>query len=302
MYAPISRSIVVACQDTRDGKQFRPAVGNTTTDGATPAPCAGGDASFSSFSSLRVFDADTLEERPGNGPLRFLPGVRVTEMTLVPGSGRNGNFLGVPMGKDHCWDPLLSQTPAAAIGGDVVAVACCRCATATDGRQNDSGSWHLGADEYEGREQSGKETSRTGVDHPSGRGSTAAAAVVNETATPVRSSSAAPVTTVIAAFEVVACGDDGDEAGGNTTGKKPDRTTGGIDVNDVTNGHRLAPDDGHGTGKSEGGTFLASLAAAPAMEGACFCLEALGERFIAGSTDDKIIVLGWEGSERGSFR
>lgn len=306
-YAPISRSIVVAGHHTRDENKCSPAAAKTTSDGAIPAPRSGGEPEgfsrksaprFSSSSSLRIFDAETLEERPGGGPLHLLPGVRVTGITLFTGRGRNGNFLNVPLGKDSFRDSFSSQAAAAAVGGEVVAVACCRCATKSNEGQQDGGGWHEGAEKCEGLDPRGKEIPTSNVGNPSGWGPAAAAATTNQPAAHPPSWSAAIFTTVIAAFEVVAYGTDGVDDGENV----PDRTTEGTDGDYKGNGQCIASGDGHGTEGSDGGTFLAAVAASPEMEGACFCLETLGERFVAGSTDDKIIVLGWEGSKRGGFR
>ncbi len=311
VYAPTSRSIVVAGHHTRDENKCIPTAAITTSGGAIPTPRSGGEPegfrdtsapSVSSSSSLRIFDADTLEERPGGGPLRLLPGIRITGITLFTGRGRNGNFLGVPLGNGGSWGPSSSQAAAAAVGGDVVAVACCRYGATTTEGQHDCGVWHGDAEECEGRGKPGKEIPSTSDGNPTGWGPAAAAATANQPAAPTSSSSAGLVTTVIAAFEVVAHGAGGVDDGGSIKGEVPDRTTEVIDGDYDGNGRCLASSDGHGTEGSDGGTFLAALAASPEMAGACFCLEALGERFVAGSTDDKIIVLGWEGSERRGFR
>jgi len=312
VYAPTSRSIVVVGHHTKDENNCKPTAGITTHGSAIPASRSGGEPGvflhmpaprFSRLSSLRIFNADTLEERPGGGPLHLLPGVRVTGITVFPGRGRNGNFLNVPMRKGSSRDPFAPQTVASAVGGDVVAVACCRCAATTTGEQQASGGLHGGGEEGEGRwEQPGKKTSSTIAVTPSGWGPAAAATRANETAALSYSSRAALVTTVIAAFEVIAHGADGVDDGGRITGKLLDRTGEGIDGDYAGNGRFLASGDDHVGRESDGGMFMAALAASSEMEGACFCLEALGERFVAGSTDDKIVVLGWEGSERGGLR
>lgn len=247
VYVPTSRSIVVACHTSSDKRKLCSHAGETaTTTGASPAPrCGTGQAiplpvpaSSSSFSSLRIFDADTLEERPGTSPLCLLPGVRVTGVALLPG-------LGSPLGAAAPNDlvspnPRLVPAAAAAVGGDVVAVACCSCTptTETEERLGSSGT------------------------RPAGR-----------------------VTTVVAAFEVVACGNDGGVVVGD--GELPHHTTDRFD-----SGGREGGDD----------TGLAALAASPEMAGAWFGLETLGKRFVAGSTDDRIVVLGWEGCEQQGTR
>lgn len=110
LYAPVTRSIVVACQDNTSGDDGRRGVG------PVPPSCP------SLSCSLRVFNADTLDERPG-GPLHLIPGVKVTGMASLdlkerwkpPGQTTSlcdRNSIGVDI-----------SSPA--VGGDVVAVACC---------------------------------------------------------------------------------------------------------------------------------------------------------------------------------
>lgn len=123
LYAPVTRSIVVACQDYAHDKTGGRFAGDV---GSVPPSCP------SLSSSLRVFNADTLDERPG-GPLHLIPGVRVTGMASLglkerwkpPGRTTaicDGNMLGI-------------NTSSAAVGGDVIAIACCFEAN-RDRRQN----------------------------------------------------------------------------------------------------------------------------------------------------------------------
>lgn len=136
---------------------------------------------------------------------------------------------------------------------------------------------------------------------------TAATAADGNTAVPSPSPGTTLVTTVLAAFEVVACGNDGcvvDEDGGIATGEIPRQT---IDGGVGSDGARRRPvacdgDGGNGGGGGGGGTILAALAASPEMAGAWFGLEALGKRFVAASTDDKVVVFGWKGREEGDLR
>eukprot|EP00752_Nemacystus_decipiens_P002970 g2759.t1 len=244
VYVPTSRSIVVACHTSSDKReQDSPTAGKTTINaGTAPAPRCGAQQpappsiaasrTRNSASCLRIFDADTLEVRPGTGPLCLRPGVRITGVALLPG-------LGCPVGgaAPSRFPRLVPATAAAAVGGDVVAVACCSCASTTESEERLRGSG----------------------------------------ARP-----AAGVTTVVAAFEVVASGGNG---GGGTVGEDGEfssRTADGI-----VGGGRDCGD----------GTRLAALAASPEMAGAWFGLETLGKQFVAGSVDNRIIVLGWEGCQ-----
>lgn len=248
VYVPTSRSIVVACDTSSDEttQDSHPPSGETSTPtGATPAPRCGTEeqtaslstaASSRSTSRLRVFDADTLEERPGTRPLCLRPGVRVTGAALLPGP------VG-PLGAaaSNRFARSVPAEAAAAVGGDVVAVACCSCAPTAEPEERFGGS---------------------GSHRP-----------------------AAGVTTIVAAFEVVACG-NGREAVGDDV-ELPRRTADG-----VVGGGRERDDDTH----------LAAIAASPEMAGAWFGLESLGKRFVAGSADDRIAILGWEGCEKQSIR
>lgn len=99
---------------------------------------------------------------------------------------------------------------------------------------------------------------------------------------------AAGVTTVVAAFEVVAsCRNDAGAVAAGGGGEAPRQMADGI---------------GGGGRKGGDATVLASLAASPEMAGAWFGLETLGERCVAGSADDRIVVLGWEGCEQQGTR
>lgn len=150
---------------------------------------------------------------------------------MLPGVG---GPLGAAVPND-----LAGQNPrsvpgaAGAVGGDVVAVACCSCTSTTDTEEGLVGNGNRPA---------------------------------------------AGVTTVVAAFEVVACGKGRGTVG--VDGELPHHTTDGTD---------------RGGREGDDGTGLAALAASPEMVGAWFGLETLGNRFVAGSTDDRIVVLGWEG-------
>lgn len=126
LYAPVTRSIIVACHDYAYDKTS----GDDDRCGVRPVP-----PSCPSLScSLRVFNVDTLDERPG-GPLHLIPGVRVTGMASLDLKER--------------WKPPGRTTPiydrngigvnisSAAVGGDVIAVACC-FETNRDRRQNEN--------------------------------------------------------------------------------------------------------------------------------------------------------------------
>lgn len=101
VYAPASRSIVVVCYGNATGKVAEKNI-------------------FAS--SIRIFDVGTLEERPG-GPLFLLPGVRITGIALLginsplQVSQETSARVGHVEGYEHF--------PTTAIGGDVIAVACC---------------------------------------------------------------------------------------------------------------------------------------------------------------------------------
>eukprot|EP00903_Cladosiphon_okamuranus_P007632 g7401.t1 len=216
---------------------------------ASPPPPQTATSLPHSASCLRIFDADTLEERPGSStsPFRLRPGVRVTGVALLPGlDGPLGAAAPNPLARPH--PRPVTPAAAAAVGGDVVAVACYSCTSATAGQS---------------------------AERPEGGGGGARPA-------------AAGVTTVVAAFEVVAYrGNDAGAAAAGEEGEEPRDTA-----------------DGIGDGGHEGGDaiVLAALAASPEMAGAWFGLETLGKRCVAGSADDRLVVLGWEGCEQQGLR
>lgn len=287
VYVPTTRSIVVAC----DG------YGDKTTEVAEAAAngASRGKAEQQVFStpscssSLRVFDADTLEERPG-GPLHLLPGVRVTGMALLGVDPLRNASLEAGAGATPWADGEGGSPPAAAVGGDVVAVACC------SERACGEGTPHRG--DGRRREQDEEVQQHRGGGVVSGSVA-AAVAVAAENVTDSANANPADVdvdhaannavddeckpdtlVTVLAAFEVVAC------ASHAATGAE-----GGIG--------RGASHCKVSDGSVGSGTILAPLAAAPEMEGVCFSLKTLSGRFVAASADDKVVVFGWGGSGGG---
>ncbi|CAN0352073.1 unnamed protein product [Ectocarpus sp. 12 AP-2014] len=143
LYVPATRSIVVACHT--DGENEGDQDNLTTTARATAAPIQRARQDMpmslptgSSMSRLQIFDADTLEERPGAGPLRFQPGVRVTGIALLS-CPEGGGCLRQTLTPAAQGAPRIDEIPMA-VGGDVVTVSCCSCvkegsATTTDNGQ-----------------------------------------------------------------------------------------------------------------------------------------------------------------------
>lgn len=267
VYAPTTRSIVMACNEYR-GKT---AVAKAATSGASRADARQVLSPPSCLSSLRVFDADTLEERPG-GPLHLLPGIRITGMAQLGVDPLRNASHG--MGTRAPWADVAGGSPPAAVGGDVIAVACCsaRAHGERTPRHDDGQREHVDVQRQRG-------------DGVAAGSITAAAAAAATAAIPIVENDAKdeckPDTLgiVLAAFEVVAYA-----------------------------GH-VAADAKGGVGRSSscckisdangGGTTLAPLAAAPEMGGVCFNLETLSGRFVAASVDEKVVVYGWNGSGGG---
>lgn len=280
VYVPTTRSIIVACDDYR-GKTT--AVAEAATRGASLGEAQQVCSPPSCTSSLQVFDADTLEERPG-GPLHLLPGVRVTGMALLgldpfPIVSRETGTGATP------WADGGGSPPAAAVGGDVVAVACCSARRCAEGTPRDD----------HGRQREHEEVRQHWVNGVTSGCIVATAAIAadnaNANAVDVNIDHASKnavddeckpdaLVTVLAAFEVVAC------ASQVATGAE-----GGIG--------RSASRCKVADGNVGSGTILAPLAAAPEMEGVCFSLKTLSGRFVAASADDKVVVFGWGGSKGG---
>ncbi|CAM9384098.1 unnamed protein product [Ectocarpus sp. 6 AP-2014] len=276
LYVPATRSIVVACHTNgeNDGDEDH----LTTTARAAAAPIQRARQNMpsslptgSSKSRLQIFDADTLEERPGAGPLQLQPGVRVTGIALLscPGGGGGLRQALAPVAQGA---PRIDEIPMA-VGGDVVTVSCCSCvkegttATTDNGQEAVDGGVQ-GCVEEKAPAPVGSTFRGSGADSPL---NASTAAIPTSSATPPPPppppppplpSGTASVKTVIAAFEVVA----------------------------------------YSTDDCGCGMELAAIAASPEIAGACFGLKALGNRFVVASADDRVIVLGWKGHNGGGFR
>lgn len=287
VYVPTTRSIVVACDVYGDKTA---AVAEDATNGALRDEAERQVFSTPSCSSsLRVFDADTLEERPG-GPLHLLPGVRVTGMALLGvdplcNASREAGAGATPWADGEGGNP-----PAAAVGGDVVAVACCSeraCGEGTprrdDGRQREHDE---GVQQHRGSGVSSSSVAAAvaiAADNAAENASAnPAGADVDHAANNAVDAECKPDTlvTVIAAFEVVACASHAATGAEGGIGRGASRCK--------------VPDGNVGSG-----TLLAPLAVAPEMEGVCFSLKTLSGRFVAASADDKVVVFGWGGSGGG---
>lgn len=330
VYVPVTRSIVVACYSSSGHGTNNANMDNKNTSdtdaissslcGTDQETCSSPYATrLSSSSSLRIFDADTLEERSGGSPLRLLPGVRVTGIALLASPGGDGALQKLPVGSTATaaqavpqidgYDrrlPLESDGAAsAAVGGDVVAVACCSCAsTTTETGRKEGYDGGVVSEEFKELEQPGMGSHEaSGSGGPKYCGTSSTAADGNMTV-PSPSPSKTLVTTVLAAFEVVACGYDGvavkGDGGITATGELPHGIMDGVDSDGAK--RPSVGCDGDGDSEGEGGIILAALAASPEMAGAWFGLEALGKRFVAASTDDKVVVFGWKGSQEGGLR
>ncbi|CAM9107800.1 unnamed protein product, partial [Hapterophycus canaliculatus] len=267
VYVPVTRSIVVAFQTSSDDVELyrSSAAGAQPRDTQTEArPLS--SSLLSSSSTLRIYDADTLEERPGTGPLRLLPGVRVTGMALLPGyprifGGTATTSTAIAAAQviariDRHGRNFARPAEASAVGGDVIAVACYNSAKTTSTKEVENGrnstgdggfGWH---DEDEGRTPGSERLNRSDV-LPSRSAPTTVPSAVSDEPHP-SSGKAASAVTVLAAYEVVAFS-----------------------------------------------TTLTPLAASPEMVGACFSVEALGTRFVAVSNNERVVVFGWEGREEG---
>ncbi|CAM9404952.1 unnamed protein product [Ectocarpus fasciculatus] len=279
LYVPATRSIVVAC-NTNESEGDEDNL--TTTARATAAPIHRARQDMppslptgSSMSTLRIFDAETLEERPGAGPLQLRAGVRVTGIALLS-CPRGGAGLRRTRAPDAQGAPRIDEIPMA-VGGDVVTVSCCSFAkegstTTTDNGPEAVDGGVLGcADEEKAPAPVGVTFGGSGADLPL---NSPTAAIPTSSATspppapppppppPPLPPGTAGVKMVIAAFEVVAYSTDG-----------------------------------RGCGME-----LAALAASPEIAGACFGLKALGNRFVVASADDRVIVFGWNGRQGGGFR
>ena len=251
LYVPVTRSIVVACLDharRKAGSSF------PNDDPGSLEPMQPTLPSLAS--SLRVFDADTLDERPG-GPLHLHPGIRVTGLATL---GLNEQWK-VPVwtATARNRDRKYEDIPSAAVGGDIIAVACCY-------------------DDHDGHPR--------GVNGEFTHMSAVSIADFDDPTT---------LKTVVAAFEVVAYTDQNAE--GNSTGRKTDDT--GMDsVSKTCTFGRHVGHTGI-TDSTRGSTSLESLAASTAMAGACFSLETIDCCFVAMALDDNVLVLGWSGRKGG---
>lgn len=258
-----------------------------------------------------MFDADTLEERPG-GPRRFLPGARVTGMARLGLSPRVGALPPRKNAGDARSGGASPQRPSVpimeAVGGDVIAVACCLSAPLTaDGTKDKPRRQPLRwKDATGGGDATGPPC------FSSSSSSSSCDAVGTDTSD---RSKADALATVIAAFEVVAFGGDGAADQDNTKNDiLLDAGKSGSNGNVVSCNAPPRPtaaaaaaandDGGKKTEDSQfiGGTItsLESLAASEEMPGACFCLETLGGGFVAASVDDRVVIFGWIGQENGS--
>lgn len=199
LYVPTTRSIVVACRGSINSSNDNTSCdGKAVLVGTRRANNTTQDRQVSVVaSSLRVFSADTLEERPGDA-VYLRPGIRITGLSRLgvepvtklslrtsPGSDysarRTKNTLrdtgaaagGIGVGLE------TTIGAAAAVGGDAIAVACC---------------FHAG-DGEESLNMSNKGKRRPTMQKQAAGGSTMTNSTLS-TAT----------TTVVAAFEVVAWG------------------------------------------------------------------------------------------------
>ena len=278
LYVPTTRSIVVACDDHRSKAT---AVAEAVASGASR-----GEAEQQVFpppnftSSLRVFDADTLDERPG-GPLQLLPGVRVTGMAHLGHDPLRCVPREMDTGAATPWADGGESPPAAAVGGDVVAVACSSARAWAEGTPRDDDGRQREHEEVRQHRVNGVTSGCIAADSANANGADIDIDYAASNADHDECKSDALVS-VLAAFEVVAC------ASHVATGAE-----GGIG--------RSASRCKVANGKMGSGTILAPLAAAPEMEGVCFCLKTLSGCFVAASVDDKVVVFGWGGS-RGGLR
>ncbi|CAM9475795.1 unnamed protein product [Ectocarpus sp. 4 AP-2014] len=280
LYVPATRSIVVACHTNGENEGDEDKLATTARVTAAPIHRAGQDMpsslpTGSGMSRLQIFDADTLEERPGAGPLQFQPGVRVTGIALLPCPGGGGGLRQTLAPAAH-GAPRIDEIPMA-VGGDVVTVSCCSCVKEGSTAMTDNGQEAVdggvqGYVEEKAPAPVGATFGGSGADSPLN----ASAAVIptsSSTSPPVPPppppspppplpSGTAGVKTVIAAFEVVA----------------------------------------YSTDDCGCGMELAAIAASSEIAGACFGLKALGNRFVVASADDRVIVLGWNGHDGGGFR
>lgn len=258
VYVPVTRSIVVAFCGGKDEEE---------TLCAESAGASGGEpgqtrpVSWNIFlCSLRVFDADSLDERPG-GPLLLLPGVRITGIAPLGTSVPSG----VPLGTSV--RVVGQDTPAAAVGGDVIAVACC-CAPTLFADSEDQTGCHA--------------TRKNGPDDTG----------FSEQRDPDND-----LVTFISAFEVVAHGKDGvvDNKSNKQTGGSAEcrRETSPTNASVSSCESNIVDDD------CWGGTFLAPLAGLAELAGSCFNLKVLGTRYVAASVNDKVVVMGLVGRDGG---
>ncbi|CAM9823710.1 unnamed protein product [Scytosiphon promiscuus] len=193
VYVPVTRSIVVAHGMRLSSSSLLP-----------------------SSSTLRIYDADTLQERPGIGPLRLLPGVRVTGMALLPGfpsifrgkAASSAAFIaaqGLPQ-IDAKGLRLPMPAEAAAVGGDAIAVACCKSVDPGSTKQEESQRESNGDGGLRRHDRDKRQAPvRKDLSHVDAVPSRKFATTASAPDRPAPSiGKAASVVTVLAAFEVVA--------------------------------------------------------------------------------------------------
>lgn len=294
IYAPRTRSIIVACRDNNFGtstgigiegrdKTLTPHTSGSSTedplDGGKPRPSVLTPSSIP-LSTLRVFATDTLKERPG-GPLRLLPGLRITGITLlgvpeIPPTSKSLRTTRAGERSDR-YGGSQSDRPNPAVGGDVVAVSCCRVNSMKSELDGAGGVHNLDAN----------------VAAPRWATAAGAADATAGGRTPEKDTCSL-FSTVIMAFEVVAFGNTC--IAKETCGEQRESHSHG----DVPKVARFSDCFGRCVPREDvrEETILAPLAASTGMAGACFCLESLGAYHVVAAIDDKVAIFGWNG--RGS--
>lgn len=284
VYLPASRSVVVACRENGS-----PVDSPAREPGGVHHSGDNDDSTCDHLvsSTLRVFDAETLEERYMDGcPVRLRPGVMITALTQIgldPStrlayrrvaastlegsmtSARRPLALAGAAGNKPLHD-------AAAVGGDAIAVACCsENADLGDRAQEPGTKW---PDDARSSFVSSVSTvatlprdvqsQATGTDSPS------------------EDPEGSPLATTIAAFEVISCRNPRD----TLTSCSDAQTVGGLKESEAVSRD-------HDAYISE--TSLEPLTASGEVSGACFCLEALGGHLVVAAIDDKLVVFGLMG-------
>lgn len=198
LYVPTTRSIVMACQDSHSSDDSYSSIEEGTPVGPRKASTRAKDGhTNNAVSNLRIFSAHTLEEREGEA-VYLQPELRITNISRIGVDVSNKLLLRASSRKDYdergtessskksksttCGvDTRLKskEGATAAVGGDVIAVACCRHADNGGGDFNTAGQ---GERCPSMKKQAGVSTSN--------------------------SCDGGTTTTVLATFEVVACGSD----------------------------------------------------------------------------------------------